>query len=165
MIVVALIKKKNKSFRSIEPISGGQGSLEFTIAFYEKADPNPAFRAEKWKKTLPNPEGKGSNKPTDLSPDSTDADRPSDDEGIICPDNTLNDLEAAVMTCAPDPELPSGILSIQVHELRNIGFKLNKGTKGKGRGPGGSEGEEEEEGEGLPSAYCVVLVNDQKVRL
>ncbi|CUA67212.1 Meiotically up-regulated gene 190 protein [Schizosaccharomyces pombe 972h-] [Rhizoctonia solani] len=161
--ISTLIRKKNQSFRSIEPVSGGQGNLEFTIGFYEKADPNPAFRAEKWKKTLPNPEEKGSNKPTNLSPDSTDANRPPDDDEIIRPDNALNDLEAAVMTCAPDPELPSGILSIQVHELRNIGFKLNKGTKGQGRGPGSSDEEEEEEGDGLPSAYCVVLVNDQKI--
>ncbi|KAL5640344.1 hypothetical protein ACGC1H_007571 [Rhizoctonia solani] len=161
--IATLIKKKNQSFRSIEPVSGGQGNLEFTIGFYEKADPNTAFRAEKWKKTLLNPDEEGSNKPTNLSPDSTDADRPPDDEGIIRPDNALNNLEAAVMTCAPDPELPSGILSIQVHELRNIGFKLNKGTKGRGRGPGSSDEEEEEEGDGLPSAYCVVLVNDQKI--
>jgi hypothetical protein len=74
-------------------------------------------------------------------------------------------MEAAVMTCSPDPDLPSGILSIQVHELRDVGFKLTKGTKNKGRGPGDDEDVEEEEGDGLPSAYCVVLVNDQKVRL
>ncbi|KAJ1302770.1 hypothetical protein OPQ81_003079 [Rhizoctonia solani] len=161
--IATLIHKKNQSFRSIEPVSGGKGSLEFTIGFYEKADPNPAFRAEKWKKTLPNPNPQQSNKPTNLSPDSTNADRPPDDEEIIRPNNALNDLEAVVMTCAPDPELPSGILSIQVHELRNLGFKLNKGTKGKGNGPGSSEEEEQEEGDGLPSAYCVVLVNDQKI--
>ncbi|CAE6440898.1 unnamed protein product, partial [Rhizoctonia solani] len=161
--IATLIQKKNKSFRSIEPVTGGEGKLEFTVGFYEKANPNPAFRAEKWKKTLPDSEERVSNKPTNLSPDSTDANRPPDDEGVIRPENTLNDLEAAVMTCAPDPELPSGILSIQVHELRNLGFKLNKGTKDEGRGPGSSEEEEQEEGDGLPSAYCVVSVNDQKI--
>ncbi|CAE7233874.1 unnamed protein product [Rhizoctonia solani] len=161
--ITTLIRKKNQSFRSIEPVSGGKGNLEFTVGFYEKADPNPAFRAPKWKETLPNEGDDRANKPTNLSPDSTDADRAPDDEGVIRPDNVLNDLEAGVITCAPDPELPSGILSIQIHELRNVGFKLNKGTKGKGRGPGSSGEEEEEEGEGLPSAYCVVLVNDQKI--
>ncbi|CAE6476050.1 unnamed protein product [Rhizoctonia solani] len=162
--LATLIHKKNQSFRSIEPVSGGKGSLEFTVGFYEKADPNPAFRAEKWKKKLPAPEEGQSNKPTNLSPDSTNADRPPDDEDIIRPDSALNDLEAAVMTCAPDPELPSGILSIQVHELRDLGFKLNKGTKGKGHGPESSEEEEEEEGDGLPSAYCVVLIYKTRVK-
>jgi hypothetical protein len=163
-IALALIHRKNQSFRSIEPITKGEGSLEFTVGFYEKAHPNPAFRAEKWKRKLSKPEEGESNETSKPSPDSIDMDGSSeDDEEIIRPDNVLNDLEAAVMTCAPDPELPSGILSIQVHELRDLGFKLNKGTKGRGHGPGSSEEEEEEEGDGLPSAYCVVLVNDQKV--
>ncbi|ELU39413.1 C2 domain-containing protein [Rhizoctonia solani AG-1 IA] len=144
----------------LHPITKGEGSLEFTVGFYEKTDPNPSFRAEKWKRKLPSPEETRSNEPVDTS-DSTDANGPHDEE-IIRPDNALNDLEAAVMTCAPDPDLPSGILSIQVHEMRDLGFKLNKGTKGRGHGPGSSEEEEEEEGDGLPSAYCVVLVNDQK---
>ncbi|KAF8684472.1 C2 domain [Rhizoctonia solani] len=159
--IATLIRKKNQSFRSIEPITKGEGSLEFTVGFYEKTDPNPSFRAEKWKRKLPSPEETRSNEPVDTS-DSTDANGPHDEE-IIRPDNALNDLEAAVMTCAPDPDLPSGILSIQVHEMRDLGFKLNKGTKGRGHGPGSSEEEEEEEGDGLPSAYCVVLVNDQKI--
>ncbi|CEL56149.1 Meiotically up-regulated gene 190 protein OS=Schizosaccharomyces pombe (strain 972 / ATCC 24843) GN=mug190 PE=1 SV=1 [Rhizoctonia solani AG-1 IB] len=162
--IATLIHRKNQSFRSIEPITKGEGSLEFTVGFYEKAHPNPAFRAEKWKRKLSKPEEGESNETSKPSPDSIDMDGSSeDDEEIIRPDNVLNDLEAAVMTCAPDPELPSGILSIQVHELRDLGFKLNKGTKGRGHGPGSSEEEEEEEGDGLPSAYCVVLVNDQKI--
>ncbi|CAE6406868.1 unnamed protein product [Rhizoctonia solani] len=163
--IATLIHKKNQSFRSIEPITRGEGSLEFTVGFYEKADPNPAFRAEKWKRKLPKPEESRSDESAEPSSNSTDTDGPLDDEEIMRPDGALNDLEAAVMTCAPDPDLPSGILLIQVHELRNLGFKLNKGTKGRGHGPGSSEEEEEEEGDGLPSAYCVVLVNDQKVNV
>ncbi|KAG8702280.1 hypothetical protein FRC08_003588 [Ceratobasidium sp. 394] len=163
--IATLIKNKNQSSRSVEQIKGEKGTLEFTVGFYEKAAPNPAFRAAKWKKSLAEhpDKGKNDNKPPGLSPDSTDDNRPADDDEYIRPDNALNDLEAAVITCAPDPDLPSGILSIQIHELRDIGFKLTKGTKEKGRGPGNDEEMEDEEGEELPSAYCAVLVNDQKV--
>ncbi|QRV80408.1 C2 domain-containing protein [Ceratobasidium sp. AG-Ba] len=163
--IATLIKNKNRSSRRIEPVQGEKGTLEFTVGFYEKEAPNPAFRAAKWKKSIAeNQDGnKNNNKPPDLSPDSTSDERSADDDEYIRPDNALNDLEAAVMTCAPDPELPSGIISIQIHEMRNIGFKLTKGTKARGRGPGDEDDMEEEEGEGLPSTYCTVLVNDQRV--
>ncbi|KAG9120814.1 hypothetical protein FRC07_003540 [Ceratobasidium sp. 392] len=163
--IATLIKNKNQSRRSVEQIKGEKGTLEFTVGFYEKVAPNPAFRADRWKKSLADHPDKDENdvKPSDVSPDSTNRDRPANDDEFIRPDDALNDIEAAVMTCAPDPDLPTGILSIQVHELRDIGFKLTKGTKSKGRGPGDDEEEEEEEGDGLPSAYCAVLVNDQKV--
>lgn len=160
-----MIKNKNESRRSVEKIGGEKGSLEFTVGFYEKVDPNPAYRAAKWRKPRPqdSEQQQDENRPPGLSPDATNGDRPADDDEIIRPDDALNDIEAAVITCAPDPNFPSGILSIQVHELRDIGFKLTKGTKNKGRGPGDDEEEQDEEGDGLPSAYCVVLVNDQKV--
>ncbi|KAG8739889.1 hypothetical protein FRC10_005023 [Ceratobasidium sp. 414] len=162
--IATLIKNKNQSRRSAEQIKGDKGALEFTVGFYEKEAPNPAFRAPKWKKSLAeHPDKVGNDNNPDLSPDSTDDSRPVDDNEYIRPDNALNDIEAAVITCAPDPGLPSGILFIQVHELRDVGFKLTKGTKRRGRGPGDDEVMEEEAGEGLPSAYCAVLVNDQKV--
>lgn len=77
----------------------------------------------------------------------------------------LDDLEAAVLVTPPDPEWPSGIVSIQVHEVRGLGVKTEgretnvvktpghsrEGEKGQDEG-----GQELEEGEGLPSSYCMV---------
>ncbi|KAI0325709.1 hypothetical protein GY45DRAFT_1339924, partial [Cubamyces sp. BRFM 1775] len=80
----------------------------------------------------------------------------------------LNDLEAAVLVTPPDPEWPSGILSVQVHEIRDLSVKTmgkeRKGGKGREGEKGQDEGEETaEEGEGLPSSYCTIALNDELV--
>ena len=75
----------------------------------------------------------------------------------------LNDLEAAVLRTPPTPEWPSGILSIQVHEIRNLkirteGRETNVFSKGRQEGAKGQDddGEEQEEGSNLPSSYCTM---------
>lgn len=76
----------------------------------------------------------------------------------------LSDLEAAVLVTPPDPEWPSGIVSIQVHEVRGLGVR-NEGRetnfiKTPGHSREGQKGQDEDgqelEDEGLPSSYCMV---------
>ena len=75
----------------------------------------------------------------------------------------LNDLEAAVLWTPPSPEWPSGILSIQIHEIRDLKIRMEgkeTSTFGKGRHEGAKGqddgGEEQEEGRNLPSSYCTM---------
>ncbi len=76
----------------------------------------------------------------------------------------MNDLEAAVLVTPPDPEWPSGVLSVQLHEIRGLGVKKEgrernvmksvrsrEGEKGQD-----DDGDEQEEAEGLPSSYCTM---------
>ena len=73
----------------------------------------------------------------------------------------LKDIADAMIISAPPPEgYPSGIFSIQIHqitglELENVSkLETDKAKEGN---------DEEEEGEGLPSAYCTVIINHSKV--
>jgi hypothetical protein len=73
----------------------------------------------------------------------------------------MKDMQDAMIVSSPPPEdYPSGIFSIQIHQI--VGLELEQISKtetDKAR-----EGnEEEEEGEGLPSAYCTVIINHSKV--
>ena len=76
----------------------------------------------------------------------------------------MNDLEASELVTPPDPEWPSGILSVQVHEIRGLGVKKEgreknvvkemqsrEGDKGQD-----DDGKELEETEGLPFSYCTM---------
>ena len=86
----------------------------------------------------------------------------------------LNELEAAVLVTPPDNEWPSGILSIQVHEIRDLSVKQggrdrrNVSLRGMSKKPviKSREGEKgqndwneiQEETDGLPSSYCEMCV-------
>ena len=77
----------------------------------------------------------------------------------------LNDLEAAVLVTPPDPDWPSGILSIQVHEVRDLKVKTEgreKSMLGQGRKEGekgqDDQAEQMETGSHLPSSYCTMYV-------
>jgi hypothetical protein len=65
-----------------------------------------------------------------------------------------------IIAAPPSQEYPSGILSIQVHQI--TGLELE--TLNKSRKPDGAEADEEEEADdSLPSAYCTIILNHKKV--
>ena len=73
----------------------------------------------------------------------------------------LKAMQDAMIISAPPPEgYPSGIFSIQIHQI--TGLELEKVSKTQTEKAGGTD-QEEEEGEGLPSAYCTVIINHSKV--
>lgn len=74
----------------------------------------------------------------------------------------MKNIENAIIISAPPPDdYPSGIFSIQIHQI--TGLELEK-LKGKAdEGSAGQNNEESEEGEGLPSAYCSIMINHKKV--
>ena len=123
------------------------GELEYTVGYYGKLPPTESLRSS----------GTDPGIPDDLK------DRPEFKQARAI---ALNDLEAAVLVTPPDPEWPSGILSVQVHEIRGLNvkkegretnalksLKSREGEKGQD-----DEGHEEEEAEGLPSSYCTMCV-------
>ncbi|KAK5173529.1 uncharacterized protein LTR77_002210 [Saxophila tyrrhenica] len=67
--------------------------------------------------------------------------------------------DAMVISSPPPDGFPSGVFSIQIHQI--TGLELEKVSKTQNEKA--EEGnDEEEEGEGLPSAYCTVIINHNK---
>ncbi|PMB65690.1 Meiotically up-regulated 190 protein [Beauveria bassiana] len=65
-----------------------------------------------------------------------------------------------IISAPPPEEYPSGLLSIQIHNLTGLEVKkLSKEPKAKF---GSASDDEEETGEGLPSSYCTILINHRK---
>lgn len=68
--------------------------------------------------------------------------------------------EDAIIISAPPPDgYPSGIFSIQVHQI--TGLELEKQSKSQVEKNENHE-EEAEDDDDLPSAYCTVIINDKK---
>jgi len=81
-------------------------------------------------------------------------------EPITAPSNEDDKL---ALNVPPDPNYPTGVVSITIHEIKHLEFERSKGTFGKIRpySPAQVVGEnKDEEGSHLPSAYCTIAVND-----
>lgn len=123
------------------------GTLEYTVGYYAKRPPTASLRSD----------GQDPGIPRDLQA------KPEFQNARAI---AMNDLEAAVLVTPPDPAWPSGIVSIQVHEICGLGVKKEGREKNVFRMQGSREGEkgqdedaeEVEEGEGLPSSYCTMYV-------
>ena len=64
-----------------------------------------------------------------------------------------------IISCPPSQEYPSGILSIQIHQITGLEFEKMR----KSRDPK-EDGNDAEEGTGdLPSSYCTIILNHQKI--
>ncbi|SPO27403.1 uncharacterized protein UTRI_10520 [Ustilago trichophora] len=117
------------------------GELKWKVAFYEKADFNKALVPKKNEKEMTKVE-----KETQREASAID----SDDEKLA-------------LHCPPDPQYPSGILSIIVHHISGLENRdVEKGVMGKERE--GSYGQDVDakagEGKALPSGYVEFIVND-----
>jgi Ca2+-dependent lipid-binding protein len=143
--IFELLRKKNTvSRQSFEVTKSGSqdacGRLEFTIGYYDKLSPSDKFKTDGSNPQIPDdlkdyPEIKGTKA------------------------TTLSELEELVMRCSPDPEYPSGLLSIQIHEICNLEVRTEgKETIGSREGKKGQDdgGTDEEQGERLPSSYCTL---------
>lgn len=66
-----------------------------------------------------------------------------------------------ITTSVPSQIFPSGILSIQIHQV--VGLELEK--QSRTREPDGGQAEDglDEDGDHLPNAYCTVILNHQKI--
>jgi hypothetical protein len=73
----------------------------------------------------------------------------------------LKEHEDAIIIATPPPkDYPSGILSIVIHQITGLELeKINKNQQSKDE----NASDEEEDGDDLPSAYCTIILNHQKV--
>lgn len=144
--IFELMRQKNRVSRFQDVIFADDkvhagGKLEFTIGYFEKVAPNEEMRTDGEDPLIPE--------------DIKDYPEMRDKREIA-----LSELEDAVLHCPPDPEYPSGILSIQIHEVTDLQLQTQgKETTGNREGEKGQDDArtEEEEGEDLPSAYCTLL--------
>ncbi|KAF1914877.1 hypothetical protein BDU57DRAFT_596721 [Ampelomyces quisqualis] len=65
-----------------------------------------------------------------------------------------------IIASPPSEDYPSGILSIQVHQI--TGLELEKHNKDRNCHHAEAS-DDEEEGDDLPSAYCTIIINHKKV--
>ncbi|KAJ6787197.1 hypothetical protein PWT90_08880 [Aphanocladium album] len=71
-----------------------------------------------------------------------------------------NEHDEMIISAPPPEEYPSGLLSIQIHNLTGLEIKkLSKETRSRF---GSASDDEEETGEGLPSSYCTIIINHRK---
>lgn len=71
-----------------------------------------------------------------------------------------NRQDQLIIASPPSEEYPSGILSIQIHQITGLELEvLNKRNQDRKEGAD----EEEEEGDDLPSSYCTIILNHKKV--
>ncbi|KZT54274.1 hypothetical protein CALCODRAFT_557073 [Calocera cornea HHB12733] len=154
MDITEMIRHRGKAFRRCMALQGTDkgtkmpGELEFTVGFYGKVPPTTALKTD----------GADPGIPEDLK------DKPEFKEARA---TALSDLEAAVLVTPPDPAYPSGLLSVQIHEVTDLGINNTKGSLkgGKRMGQQGAEPDvvREEEGTHFPSSYCNILINDKRV--
>jgi hypothetical protein len=65
-----------------------------------------------------------------------------------------------IISTPPSQEYPSGVLSIVIHQITGLELEaINKKQVSKTE----TASDEEEEGDDLPSAYCTIILNHQKV--
>ena len=76
-----------------------------------------------------------------------------------------SESEKNVMFIPPDPNYPSGILSIQIHQASRLELKANRGTYSNRHNlqSHSAEYEGEDEGSTNPSSYCNIIINDTLV--
>lgn len=119
------------------------GTLKWKVAFYEKADFNKALVPKKDDKKMTNIE-------KETKREGTAIDSAEETNALFCP---------------PDPEYPSGILSIVVHHIAGLENRdVERGVMGKEReGTHGQDVDAKTAGKALPSGYVEFIVNDDIV--
>ncbi|KAM7191830.1 hypothetical protein V8F33_008677 [Rhypophila sp. PSN 637] len=76
----------------------------------------------------------------------------------------FKETEDNMIISAPPPDgLPSGILSIQIHNITGLEVaKLNR-DRSHGAGDGEDREDEAEQSDSLPDSYCIIILNHRKI--
>src|SRR5690349_12348248 len=70
-----------------------------------------------------------------------------------------NRQDQLIIASPPSEEYPSGILSIQIHQITGLELEVLN----KNKASSAEAADEEEERHHLPSAYCTIILNHKKV--
>ncbi|GAA6011835.1 hypothetical protein JCM11491_000766 [Sporobolomyces phaffii] len=141
------IHKRTDKLMGFEDADSMAGTLTWSVAYFEKAKLNPALKLA---------QGIDHSLPKELQ----------DHPELKVETNTVDTPEEAdVSRTPPDPDYPSGILSVAVHNILSLERQNLKGASGKSReGQGGQDTDEaSEQDQNLPSSYCEFVVNDDLI--
>ncbi|EPQ58830.1 hypothetical protein GLOTRDRAFT_54343 [Gloeophyllum trabeum ATCC 11539] len=149
--LIELMKNPGTMHSRVDKLQGFEdandmpGTLHWEVGYFDKAPLNKAL-----KKADPQP-----NVP-DVVKDKKQAQE--------TPTVADTQEEADALRTPPDPNIPSGILSVIIHQINNLERQDIKGNTGSREGQGGQDTEEAaEEGENLPNGYCEIIVNDDLI--
>ncbi|THG95827.1 hypothetical protein EW026_g5890 [Hermanssonia centrifuga] len=132
---------KLKGFEEANDMSG---TLHWDIGYFTKAPLNQALKKE------PNV-----NVPAEIKGNKQAQEQPSIAD---------TQAEADALRTPPDPTIPTGILSVMIHQINNLERQDIKGTTGTREGQTGQDtSEPAEEGEHLPNSYCEIILNDDMI--
>ncbi|KAF2108948.1 hypothetical protein BDV96DRAFT_586265 [Lophiotrema nucula] len=153
---------RQDGFKSLKAGEGMPGKLEWSVGYFTKTritddqlaaqdeDPDVKNMDQLKKKVYAEAENK-----------LREASRDESDEVEQQKAQDLKAREDELIIASPPPQhYPSGILSVQIHQI--TGLELEAINKNKGSKKD-SASDEEEEGDDLPSAYCTIILNHQKV--
>ncbi|TFK47021.1 hypothetical protein OE88DRAFT_1666844 [Heliocybe sulcata] len=149
--LVELMKNPGKMHSRVDKLQGFEdandmpGTLHWDIGYFEKMPLNKALKRD------------------DPQPNVPDVIK---DKKQVQETPTVADSqeEADALMTPPDPNIPTGILSVIIHQINNLERQDIKGNTGSREGQSGQDTEEpEEEGENLPNGYCEVILNDDLI--
>jgi len=138
------VTSRTDALQGFEDANKMPGNLHWSIGYFEKAALNQGLKKD------PN-----ANAPKEIK-DKAEA----QSSGTVADSKDEKDA----LRIPPDPEVPSGILSVIVHQINNLERQDIKGSTGEREGQAGQDtSEPAEEGDNLPSSYCEIIMNDDLV--
>ncbi|ORY73397.1 hypothetical protein BCR35DRAFT_148274 [Leucosporidium creatinivorum] len=141
------VHERQDKLMGFEDSDSLDGTLSWSVAYYEKAKLNPALKAKP---------GVDHNLPKELQ-----------DHPELKVETTAVDTaeEADVTRTPPDPQYPSGVLSVIIHQINSLERQNLSGAKGKNReGQAGQDTDDAaEDANNIPSAYCEIILNDDMI--
>ena len=184
--LVDLAKHPNKLFKRCDTLKGldrertKQGNIHWSLGFFGKA---PSMREERPAKEDREVESKAtdgggdgdSHGDVESEHDGKEMDSESIESGSPLSEEVVNreqktqtrNQQTDVDFEPPDPSLPSGILSMQIHQIANLEVadvhKFSKPRKRDEPGQDVDTVETEDDPDHAPSAYCRIILNDEIV--
>lgn len=151
--VTELVRNRGQVYKRQDRLKGFKdgeympGLVNWSVVFHGKQELNPALETR----------GTDERLPRDLK----------DSEDFLPAEVKAESSvpRSRVSTIPPDPDYPSGILSIQIHNIVALARHSVTGSK---RDPSSRNGQsaptvEEEESENLPSPYCSIILDHTKI--
>lgn len=140
------------------------GTLTWSVGYFEKAHIQPCqFKKQTVDSSIQDTEGlkkqveEGAEKKLREAVSGKDRSKELHQQTI----QDYKEKETEMIISAPPPDgLPSGIISIQIHNITGLETaKLNKGKSNKGE----DREDEAEQSDAMPDSYCTIILNHQKV--
>lgn len=166
-------RTKNKMCDRVDELRAGDpdekmpGTLEWSVGFFSKAHIqqcqldkqtfNPSIRDLGKLKSRVSETAKSKLREANSSQDESDELHQQEAQDF-------KQMEDNMIISAPPPDgLPSGILSIQIHNITGLEVaKLNR-NRSHGAGDGEDREDEAEQSDSLPDSYCITILNHRKV--